>query len=778
MAFIDNVSDWFESLADRFRRENDELRREDRENELINETNEIANDATDASQPAKILSVDFKAKENAANHHCEKYELLERRKDVSVLRRGGTFLITVTFNKTVDLKKQHQLKIYMSFGPRPNTQNGTQAVMTVSGKMMFDKNHEIWDVRVDEKTPTSATLEIQIPTEAPVGLWSTAFELADRGDKDGASRHLMRSEQMTYILFNPWNKRDYTYMAEEPKREEYILNDVGKVWIGSYPTARGRHWVFGQFDDAVLPACILLMEKAKVSPENRGDPIRVARAISRIVNSNDDNGVIMGRWDGNYEDGSPPTKWTGSIAILEQYVSTQKPVRYGQCWVFAAVVNTVCRAIGLPARVVTNLNSAHDTNGSLTIDEYFDKDGEEYRYNFTGPNPEGERDSIWNFHVWNDVWMARPDLPDGYGGWQVIDATPQETSDGVYQCGPASHEAIRQGQMHFKYDVPFVLAEVNADVVHWQVDDGAPDGFKKLSSNQFHVGKQVLTKAIGDVESGGFNKNDREDITQEYKPNEGSRAERLTLYTAARRSRAARHAFRLPSEAIEDVEFNIKDVERVPIGEDFSITVTMKNVGDANRTVTMKNVGDANRTVTSLLTASSTYYTGAKAYPITRAEGEFVLKPNETKTLSLPVKYKDYFPLLVEHAMIKLVAICNVKETSFSWVGEDKFQVIKPDMIIELTTEAVVDQPLGVRFSFSNPLSNSLTKCSLVVDAPGLVRPKTIPLSNVPSKAKMVHEMKLYPKKETNCTIVATFNSIELRDLTGCVNVTILSTEG
>ena len=37
-----------------------------------------------------------------------------------------------------------------------------------------------------------------------------------------------------------------------------------------------------------------------------------------------------------------------------------------------------------------------------------------------------------NFHVWNDVWMARPDLPPGYGGWQAIDATPQETSEGKF----------------------------------------------------------------------------------------------------------------------------------------------------------------------------------------------------------------------------------------------------------------------------------------------------------------------------------------------------------
>ena len=45
-------------------------------------------------------------------------------------------------------------------------------------------------------------------------------------------------------------------------------------------------------------------------------------------------------------------------------------------------------------------------------------------------------DSIWNFHVWNEVYMARPDLPAGYGGWQVIDATPQEASDSKNaQCG-------------------------------------------------------------------------------------------------------------------------------------------------------------------------------------------------------------------------------------------------------------------------------------------------------------------------------------------------------
>jgi transglutaminase 1 len=35
-----------------------------------------------------------------------------------------------------------------------------------------------------------------------------------------------------------------------------------------------------------------------------------------------------------------------------------------------------------------------------------------------------------NFHVWNEAWMTRPDIPGSFGGWQAFDATPQETSNG------------------------------------------------------------------------------------------------------------------------------------------------------------------------------------------------------------------------------------------------------------------------------------------------------------------------------------------------------------
>ncbi|CAA9998116.1 unnamed protein product [Nesidiocoris tenuis] len=113
----------------------------------------------------------------------------------------------------------------------------------------------------------------------------------------------------------------------------------------------------------------------------------VDNTISVQINSPDDNGVVAGNWTEDFGGGTDPWSWVGSKAILQKYFAKKKPVKYGQCWVFAGVLTTVCRALGIPARPITCYSCGHDTKNSLTLDYFFDENGKSME--------ELQQESIW-----------------------------------------------------------------------------------------------------------------------------------------------------------------------------------------------------------------------------------------------------------------------------------------------------------------------------------------------------------------------------------------------
>jgi len=65
----------------------------------------------------------------------------------------------------------------------------------------------------------------------------------------------------------------------------------------------------------------------------------------------------------------------------------------------------------------------------------------------------------------HDTFFRQADLKlhlffAGYDGWQALDATPQEESEGVMQCGPAPVKAIKNGEIYIGRDTDFLFAEV------------------------------------------------------------------------------------------------------------------------------------------------------------------------------------------------------------------------------------------------------------------------------------------------------------------------------
>jgi len=59
------------------------------------------------------------------------------------------------------------------------------------------------------------------------------------------------------------------------------------------------------------------------------------------VNAGDDHGLVISNWSGQYKGGTAPPLWTGSVPILRQFIESGcQPVKFGQCYVFAALATT------------------------------------------------------------------------------------------------------------------------------------------------------------------------------------------------------------------------------------------------------------------------------------------------------------------------------------------------------------------------------------------------------------------------------------------------------
>ncbi|XP_023131794.2 protein-glutamine gamma-glutamyltransferase E-like isoform X2 [Amphiprion ocellaris] len=381
----------------------------------------------------------------------------------------------------------------------------------------------------------TVALSVTPPADAPVGEYELFGKLQEEEKSLGK----------LVVLFNPWCSEDSVYLFDDRTRQEYVLNEHGIIFRGSANYIFPGEWDYGQFEENMVDICLKILDRNHKHDEDpaddvasRSDPIYVSRVISAMVNSEDDSGVLEGRWESPYTGGRRPTHWSGSYPILKQwYQSGCKPVKYGQCWVFAGVMCSVMRLLGIPCRVVSNFDSAHDVDMNLIIDTYID---------YYGVNEDYTEDSIWNFHVWTEGWMKRPDLgSDGeYDGWQVVDPTPQELSDGVFCCGPASVKGILNGQTGFKYDAPFIFAEVNADCVYYMITESGE--MLKVDSDTKRVGKYISTKAVGSRE--------REDITNTYKHAEGTYMERLFFFYATTRDYS-----KLDDEFDEDLDEDDED---------------------------------------------------------------------------------------------------------------------------------------------------------------------------------------------------------------------------
>ncbi|XP_070559597.1 protein-glutamine gamma-glutamyltransferase K-like [Ptychodera flava] len=682
-----------------------------------------------------VKTVDFRVAENRKAHNTSDYAV-----DL-IFRRGQPFDVVVEFDQIPDLHEQ-QIYLEVHLGEKPALHRNTLLRVPIDGEECG------WIVKIQKQELATLFLTVCSPPTAVVGRChlGVSIDVESRWSWRVDKAVLLWRSEPVYLLFNPWCKDDAVYLDDQKLREEYILSDTGLICTSRVRNrVRLRPWVFGQFEEGILEAAIHLLELG-LSTQGRGNPVKVTRRMSAVVNSNDDDGVLVGNWSDDYSKGTPPGDWTGSAAILREYMQSLKPVRYGQCWVFSGVTTTLLRCLGIPTRSVTNYNSAHDTDCSMTIDKYFNEDGETVASE--------NKDSVWNFHVWNECWMSRSDLPDGYGGWQLVDGTPQETSDGVYQTGPASLMAIKTGHVYYGYDTEFAFAEVNADVINWSVSfvNGKIVTRKKLRTCTKSIGKMILTKAVG--------KNKAENITSLYKFREGTEKERLAVQHAC--SHGSRPDTYVSREREVDFECEISVRPDISIGDDFDVTVKLTNKGKESCTVSKM-----------FISCHACYYTGVVARKCRNVViNDITIQPNETTETSMEVAFTDYADVLVEHGAMKLDVMGQIKETNEIFAEEDNFALASPDLNMMIKAKNGSSNPkLGEEFTlaidFINPLHNRLTDVQIFLESPKLQKPKSFSFRNQPAKQKVRYNIPFTPRTSGARKLVATMHCRELQGVTG-----------
>ncbi|XP_041375414.1 protein-glutamine gamma-glutamyltransferase K-like [Gigantopelta aegis] len=683
-----------------------------------------------------VKDVNFNVVENATKHYTSEYDIAdpeETRNPQLVVRRGQKFEITLQFNRAYDVKKD-DLRLIFQAGENPMPSKGTHVEFVLSDKDEPKK----WGAWITRQNGDYLQVTIMTPSNCYVGKWELKVDVVKKIDnKHSIFRYSHRDP--IYLLFNPWCKDDMVYMPNERELKEYVLNESGKIYSGTARKITPKPWNFGQFQGNVLDCAMKILDESGLNWSVRGNPIPLVRKISALVNAPDDGGILVGNWSGEYPGGKSPLSWTGSVAILEEYYKTSMPVKYGQCWVFSGVVTTICRALGIPTRSVTNFASAHDTDGTITIDIHFDSEGElDDSRNF---------DSVWNFHVWNEVFMARPDLPTGFGGWQAIDATPQETSDGVYCCGPVSVEAIKQGEVNMPFDAPFVFAEVNADRVYWSV---MPDGeLVNVYIDKGAVGKNISTKAAG--------VSDREDVTSRYKFSEGSDGERVAVLKANQLGSTIHKD--IYKRGQNDVKFSLLFNDDVFVGQDFEIQMKMVN-----------NSKDT-RTISGRLACKTVFYTGVPFEKCKSEPYKVVLKSGEVKIITVKVDVDDYNDKLQDCCLMDITAFGRVDETKQIFTKTDELRLRKPHLTIKVSEHGKVGQRMKVEISFVNPLPVTLTRCRLEVSGAGLQEPLIIKQGSVEAKKTFMTSVDLLPRKKGDRELIALFSSDQLDDINGSVTI-------
>ncbi|XP_054571537.1 protein 4.2 isoform X1 [Eptesicus fuscus] len=628
--------------------------------------------------PLGIKSCDFQAARNNEEHHTK--DISSRR---LVVRRGQPFAIRLHFRAPVHayLPALKKVALIAQTGEQPSKANRTQATFPISSL----GNRKSWSAVVEERDAQSWTISVTTPSDAVIGHYSLLLQV---------SRREPRLLGQFTLLFNPWVREDAVFLENEAQRWEYVLNQNGLIYLGTADCIQEESWDFGQFEGDVLDLSLDLLSMDE-QVEEWGNPAHVARILGAVLHALKEKSVLPTPQTQDAQEGALLSKRRGSAPILRQWCTGRgRPVCDGQAWVLAAVACTVLRALGIPARVVTTFSSAQGTGGGLLVDEYYSEEGL--------LNGEGQRGRIWIFQTSTECWMTRPDLPPGYGGWQILYPSALKGGAVLKACDLVPVRAVKEGTLGLTPGVADIFASVNASCVVWKCCE---DGTLALTnSNTKYVGRNISTKGVG---------SDRcEDITQNYKYPEGSLQEKEVLERVQKEKlqHGADNSIHPPSlETADPLYLFLEAPSSLPLR------------GDAQFSVTLVNPSDQEKAVRLAIGVQAVYYNGVLAAELWREKLLLTLSANLVRRITTSLACSHFERSPPENSFLRLTAVATHSESSLSCFAQEDIALCRPHLAIEMPEAAEQYQPLTASVSIHNSLDAPMKDCVISIFGRGLI---------------------------------------------------------
>ncbi|XP_036699942.1 protein 4.2 [Balaenoptera musculus] len=677
-----------------------------------------------------IKSCDFQAARNNAEHHTN---------DISsqrlIVRRGQPFTISLNFWAPIRTFLQTLKKVVLiaQTGDQPSKANRTQATFSISS--LGDRKW--WSAMVEERDDQSWTISMTTPADAVIGHYSLLLQVSGRKQCLG---------QFT-LLFNPWSREDAVFLANEAQRREYLLNQNGLIFLGTADCIQAEPWDFGQFEEDVIDLSLDLLSVDK-RVEKWGNPVHVARVLGALLHVLKEKSVLPTPQIQTTEERALLNKRRGSAPILRQWVKGRgRPVYDGQAWVLAAVACTVLRGLGIPARVVTTFTSAQGTGGGLLVDEYYNEEGLQ--------NGEGHRGRIWIFQTSTECWMARPALPQGYDGWQILYPSAPNGSGVLEACDLVPVKAVKEGTLGLTPAVSDIFASINASCVVWKCHE---DGTLELTdSNTKYVGNSISTK--------GVDCDRREDITQNYKYPEGSLQEKEVLEKVQenRMKHGEDDGIHPPSLETDDpLHFFLEAPSSLALG------------GDARFSVNLLNPSDHDKEVQLAIGLQAVYYNGVLAAKLWTKKLVLTLSANSAEKISTFLSFSNFKQNPPENSFLRLTAMAT--HCSPTCFAQQDIAICRPHLTIEMPETAERHQPLTASVSVHNSLDAPMKGCVISIFGRGLIhREKSYRLSSVQSRNTLRTQLEFTPMRVGLQRLTVEMDCDMFQNLTNFRSVTVVA---